>query len=126
MAELHLVIGQAAKAHELTGRSLGIAQVAQPSDNLELVLSGRPRLEDRTGRLDHLEFGFELLDAPTGRRQRVGLEALDPGALPSVDQRLAAPAIEGLDRDPELVGEILDGLAHEHPLTGFTSDLSGG
>jgi hypothetical protein len=35
-------------------------------------------LEDRAGRLDHLELGLELLDAPTRRRQRIGLEALDP------------------------------------------------
>ena len=32
-------------------------------------------------------------------------------------------AREGLDGEPEFVGEILDRLAGEHALTGFTSDL---
>ncbi len=50
---------------------------------------------------------------------------LTAGRLPGVDQRLTSPAIESLDRDAELVGEILDGLASEHPLTGFMSDLGG-
>ncbi len=36
LAELDVVIGGAIEAHDLTGPALGVAQVVQPSDNLDL------------------------------------------------------------------------------------------
>ncbi len=78
MVELHLVVGRAGETHELTRRSLRIAQVVQPSDSLELPFGwDLALLEDRTGLLDDLELGLELFDAPTGANGSTS-RALDP------------------------------------------------
>ena len=37
LAELDVVVGRAVEADDLTGEALGVAQVVQPSDNLELA-----------------------------------------------------------------------------------------
>src|ERR1700722_8359778 len=100
--------------------SPGCSTLGQPGTSIwvDFVL-----LEEITGRLDHLELGLELFDASPGRLQRISIEALDSGALPGVDQRLTPPAIESLHFDAELVDEVFDGFASEHPLTGLSTDF---
>ena len=74
------------------------------ADGLDLLVEPRRRL-------DHLELVFEILDAPAGLGQAIGLIALEPGALPGVDQRLAASLVQRRVGHPELDGEVLDPLA---------------
>src|ERR1022692_4342447 len=102
--------------------SPGCSTLGQPGTSFWVDIA---LLEESAGRLDHLELVLEVFDAPTGRLQRISFEALDPGALPGVDQRLTPPAIEGLHCDSELFDEVLDGFAGEHPLTGLSTDLGG-
>ena len=83
MAELDLVVGRTVKTNEFAGRcvrnSPGCSALEQPGTSFWVGLA---LLEDRAGRLDHLELGLELLDAPASFGQRIGLEALDPRTLP--------------------------------------------
>ena len=93
-------------------------------------------VEERSGRLSSSKIAQAALtisssDSSSWMRRRAAASGsasklLTPRALTSVDQRLAAPAIEGLDGDSELVDKILDRLASEHAFTGFKSDLGGG
>ena len=42
LSELDVVVGGAIEADDLTGEALGVAQVVQPSDNLELPFGSAP------------------------------------------------------------------------------------
>ena len=42
LSELDVVVGRAVEADDLAGEALGVAQVVQPSDNLELAFGSAP------------------------------------------------------------------------------------
>ena len=87
------------------------------ADGLDLLVEAR-------GCLHQLELVFEVLYFPAGLGQAISLIALEPGALPGVDQRLAASLVQRRVGHPELDGEVLDPLAGQHPGHSLLSELT--
>lgn len=73
--------------------------------------------------LHERQFGFEILNASPGICQGINVTALDPRLATGVNASLAAPLVERVDADGELIGEQRYTLTIEHSLTNSESKL---
>jgi hypothetical protein len=74
--------------------------------------------------MTQLELISEVLDPALG--QAVGPVGLQPGLFQASTGRRGASPMEGVVRDAEVGGQILDRLAGQHPCAGPLAELARG